>query len=189
MMITKIMIVRHAEKPDDSGAINGISPQGTPDPEDLTPRGWQRAGALARFFAPRDGSFADPDLASPDVIYASQVGHHSPSARPQHTVTPLADLLGKPINLDHPKGDETGLVTAVLASTGVALIAWQHEAIPAIARLILDNTLAVPAVWPDDRFDLVWILTRQGQAWSFRQVPQLLLPGDEDSVIVPGAPL
>src|SRR5689334_18288999 len=87
MAARKIMIIRHAEKPDD--ADQGVTPAGLPDREDLTVRGWQRAGALGRFFAPRDERFADPHLATPDVIFASQVGPQSPSARPMHTVTPL----------------------------------------------------------------------------------------------------
>ena len=42
------MVIRHAEKPDDAGTISGIDVNGNQNREELTVRGWQRAGALAR---------------------------------------------------------------------------------------------------------------------------------------------
>jgi hypothetical protein len=45
------MFIRHAEKPGVDVA-SGLEANGTTDPESLTIRGWQRAGALARFFRP-----------------------------------------------------------------------------------------------------------------------------------------
>jgi hypothetical protein len=53
-MARKIMIIRHAEKPD--GQTAGISMAGGQSPEELTVQGWQRSGALVRFFAPLLGS-------------------------------------------------------------------------------------------------------------------------------------
>jgi broad specificity phosphatase PhoE len=178
MSATKIMLIRHAEKPDGTKQVQGVTHAGTPDSEDLSVAGWQRAGALVRLFAPR-GAFVDPHLASPDAIFAAGIGHHSPSARPQHTVQPLANFLRKPINLDHLKGHETGLAQAALATDGVVLIAWEHEAIPAIANAIVGNATTTPQVWPDERFDLVWVLDRTGDGWSFQQVAQLLLADDQ----------
>ena len=92
MAATKIMIVRHAEKPTDDGSISGVSQAGTQDPEELIVRGWQRAGALLRFFDPMNGQFVSSKLATPDIIFASSVTHHIKSLRPQHTVLALADL-------------------------------------------------------------------------------------------------
>jgi hypothetical protein len=92
MAATKIMIIRHAERPSDDGSIDGVNMSGTKDPEELTVRGWQRAGALVRFFAPANGHFVNAQLATPDTIFASKVAHHSPSLRPQHTVMLLADF-------------------------------------------------------------------------------------------------
>jgi hypothetical protein len=40
-----------------------------------------------------------------------------------------------------------------------------------------------PDEWPEERFDVVWILDRDedaGGAWRFAQVPQRLLPHDRD---------
>ena len=61
----RIMVIRHAEKPDEHGRVGGVDPAGKADEHALSPLGWQRAGALVRFFAPRDGQFADPRLARP----------------------------------------------------------------------------------------------------------------------------
>jgi hypothetical protein len=179
----KIMVIRHAEKPSDDGSIVGVTAQGSQDPEELVVRGWQRSGALVRFFAPPSAAFANPGLATPGTIFASAVGHHSNSLRPQHTVLELATVLSLQLVLQHKKGEEAALVADVLGRDGVVLIAWEHEAIPDIGNLILGNAATVPQIWPGDRFDLVWIFDFQAAAWRFTQVPQLLLSGDSPAPI------
>jgi hypothetical protein len=178
MPATKIMIVRHAEKP--GGKVKGVTTAGSENRQELVVRGWQRSGALVRLFAPRHGKFVDRHLARPKTIFASNVGKHSESLRPQHTVLALATLLEVKFDLSFLKGNEAGLVKAALAAKGPVLIAWEHEDIPTIVNGIVGNDTTCPQKWPDARFDLVWILDRRksGSGWKFRQVPQLLLPGD-----------
>jgi hypothetical protein len=180
MPASKIMIIRHGEKPDDGGEVKGVSANGDPDPEELAVRGWQRAGALVRLFTPPGGNPVDQRLAAPGDIFASAVGKHSKSLRPQHTVLELATVLNLTLALGHAKGDEAALAADAIAADGPVLIAWEHEAIPDIANRILGNTTVCPQKWPDARFDLVWVLDRQPASggWSFAQVPQLLLAGD-----------
>ena len=180
MPATKVMLVRHAEKPSDDGTFKGVSASGASDPEELTARGWQRSGGLVRLFAPRDGKFVDHRLTTPHVIFASAVTKHSKSLRPQHTVLELATILNLPLVLHHSKGDEAALISDAVASDGPVLIAWEHEAIPYIANLILGNSTTCPQKWPGSRFDLVWLFDRPSVSrdWSFAQVPQLLLAGD-----------
>lgn len=62
------------------------------------------------------------------------------------------------------------------------VVAWEHKAIPLIASELMGEPSAVPAVWPDDRFDLLWICEPDpsGTRYGFRQVPELLLAGDRD---------
>jgi hypothetical protein len=183
MAATKIMLIRHAEKPDDAGTISGVTAAGGQDAEELVVRGWQRSGALVRLFVPPNGAFADPRLATPKTIFASGVAPHSKSLRPQHTVLELATVCRLTLDLTHTKGDEAALVAAALAATGPVLIAWQHEDIPSIANLIVGNNTTTPQLWPGSRFDLVWVFDRPGGGWRFSQVPQNLLSGDSASVI------
>ncbi|HEY2156123.1 MAG TPA: hypothetical protein VGH33_10870 [Isosphaeraceae bacterium] len=196
--VSKIMIIRHAEKPD--GVSRGVDPNGSPDDEALTVRGWQRSGGLVALFDPARGPLQTAALARPGRIFASQSSPTKHSQRPFQTVAALAQRLGiSPVTFDHTKIPD--LVDAVLAATGAVLISWQHEDIPAIARAIADKSkLPVtpvspspwpPPEWPGQRFDLVWVLELVGNdpptSWSFTQVPQLLLPGDSAEVIAGSA--
>jgi hypothetical protein len=186
MPADKIMIIRHAEKPSDDGTIQGVDAAGNANAEELIVRGWQRSGALVRLFAPRDGKFVDPHLAQPQTIFASEVGKHSKSLRPQHTVLELANVLEMSLDLRFKKGDEAALVQAALAAAGPVLIAWEHEDItPAIVNAIVGNDTTCPQKWPGDRFDMVWVfdLKSSGTGWDFSQVPQLLLSGDSSAPI------
>lgn len=191
MAPTKIMIIRHAEKPSDDGTIVGVSAEGAENPEELTVRGWQRSGALVRLFKPFDGRFSTNLLATPDVIFASKVGHKSNSLRPQHTVLALGTLLAltPALVLDHAKGEEDALVQDLMSKGGVVLIAWEHEAIPGIGNRIIGNSTTCPQKWAKDRFDLVWVFDQRpaGQGWTFNQVPHMLLPGDKAEPITMNA--
>jgi hypothetical protein len=175
-MPDKIIIIRHGEKPPPLG----VTIEGDPDAKSLSVRGWVRAGALVAYFAPPGG--APAAAAVPDVIYASSPA--GPSRRPLQTVAPLAEKLGLQPKTRLTKGDEKALAAAVLAEGGTVLICWQHEQIPDIVRHLTSGAsspLEVPRDWPDDRFDVVWVLTRTaepGEPWRFSQVPQRLLAGD-----------
>lgn len=173
------MVIRHAEKP--TGSAQGVSSSGTDDKSDLIVQGWQRAGALACLFAPARGALQSPELAIPQFLFASDDSSH----RPKETLTPVAAKLNLKINQSFGKGQESALVAAAKAATGVVLIAWQHEDIPAIGNAITGNKTTVPQKWPGTRFDVVWIfdLDPASGEYDFTQVPQLLLAGDQDSVI------
>jgi len=168
-----IMIVRHAEKPIPT-EVFGVRPNGDHDRHSLSVRGWTRAGALVGLFAPQHGE-PKAGLRRPDAIYASGHADHG-SRRPVQTVTPLAERLGQHIHHGCGLGDEAALAAKLAVHDGVALVAWHHEAIPAIARSL--GAVDIPQRWPDDRFDVVWTFTRDGSGWRFAQVPQLLLAGD-----------
>ncbi len=88
-MPTSISLIRHAEKQIGDSLPQGISSDGTPDRSSLTPRGWQRAGALIGLFVARpDG--AVPPFPTPAHLFASEVGPHSQSRRPLETLEPIA---------------------------------------------------------------------------------------------------
>jgi len=171
----KIMIIRHAEKP--TGEESGVSPSGAVDNEDLSVKGWQRAGALARYIFPRDGRFSQPRLASPAAMFAAGIGPGSESKRHIHTVEPLSELIGIPIDASFLKHQSRELAQAVLRRSGVVLIAWDHREIPSLIGCLTDHSITAP-VWPQNRYDLVLILDRLVCGWTMTQAPQLLLPGD-----------
>ena len=182
MSAPSIMVIRHAEKP--VGSLQGVQVDGSEDQESLIVQGWQRAGALATLFDPSRGSLQSSALALPAFLFAAKYDPTKHSRRPYETLAPLGAKLDVTINDDFKKDDYAAMVTAALACTGPVLIAWQHDDIPSIGNAILGNDTTVPQSWPGDRFDLVWAFTpAAGGGWTFTQVPQLLLAGDQDSPI------
>ena len=97
-----------------------------------------------------------------------------------HTAAPLAAALGLPVNHAYAEEEEAALATAVVAAPSPALVVWHHGAIPRLVKEIAGTLPACPGHWPDDRFDLIWILERNAPraGWSFSQQVQQLLPGD-----------
>ena len=178
MPAAKIMLIRHAEKPNgDDGP--GLMPNGVENPRALTLTGWKRANALVGLFNPADGALPRPPLAKPMSLFASG----SESLRPKQTIAPLATALNLSVR-SFLKGQEPELVAAVKAAEDPVLICWQHEAIPEIANLIRGSADGVPPSWPGHVYDLVWVLDLQDSgAWSFAQVPELVMPGDSEKPI------
>jgi broad specificity phosphatase PhoE len=175
--VIRIMFIRHAEKPEGDDPDQGTTAKGIIDPESLTPRGWQRAGALARFFR----SAAGDGPLTPSVVFAAGIGHGSNSKRPIETVRPLVKLLNEtretPFITRYLKDDHQDLVHDILRRKGVVLVSWEHKVIPKVIAFIPDAP-PTPSDWPDDRFDVVWVLERAADGWRFSQIPQLLLAGD-----------
>jgi broad specificity phosphatase PhoE len=170
-----IMIIRHAEKPD-AGKPQGVTVDGATDQHSLVVAGWARAGALVGLFAP--GHDAPPaGLLRPDAVYAG-FGGASDGLRPLQTVVPLAARLRQNVVTRYGKGDEQGLATELTGRAGATLVSWQHDAIPDIVAHLGQVDPAPPTKWPGERFDLVWVFTRNGAGWRFQQIPQLLLAGD-----------
>ncbi len=176
---TKIILLRHAEKPDKDGAPYGVTEIGERDKESLEVRGWQRAGALIGLFAPPTGQF-NPSLAKPHFFYASKPLTRKGSKRPLETITPLAEKLAIRINSDFERSDFESMLADVFSCRGVVMICWQREYIPDIALKILDDRQIAPANWPEDCFDMIWVfdLDRASGRYKFKQVPQKLLMGD-----------
>jgi hypothetical protein len=189
MGATRIMVIRHAEKP---GSYNGtqyfgVNPTGDIAGKDgskqLITTGWQRAGALVTLFAPPWGP--KPGLDTPVYLFASNPDSDSsdtddagPSQRPYETLTPLAAKLGLTIDIHDKKSHYDKMVTKALDRDGAVLIAWQHEDIalltkdgqPGISQSILtqtqtsDGKFNIPQTWPSGpqgaRYDLVFVFDR-----------------------------
>jgi hypothetical protein len=87
-----------------------------------------------------------------------------------------------PINDAFGKEQEAKLVRSLRPLEGTILIAWSHENIGKIVAAI-GAEAPTPREWPDERFDIVWVLDRAGQRTKFTQIPQRLPAGDSKSVI------
>ncbi|HUZ30343.1 MAG TPA: hypothetical protein VMU90_13930 [Solirubrobacteraceae bacterium] len=176
-----VMLIRHAEKPAKSGSPFGVTATGIQDDKSLLVLGWKRAGALVELFAPAVGSIR-PGLVEPTSLFAADPHHES--QRPLETITPLSARLGFKIHAKIKPSDAKGIGTLLASTPGARLAAWQHQYIPSIATHLGTVNPSPPAKWPGNRFDIVWVFTRQSNgSWAFTQVPQLLLAGDSSSVI------
>ncbi len=196
-----VYIIRHGEKPaeppdghgkhqPDPGPPHGIDFHGRKDEHSLLPRGWQRSGALAALFGPSSGA-SRSGLHTPGTLMAPSYG--GPASTTGHrtfqTIQGLADLLRLSIDTPYEVGHEPRLAASVLdACSGVVLICWEHDHIPALAAAFpAAPGTDIPGKWPGRRFDVIWALTRQPASasprYAFTQVPQLLLPGDDGTLI------
>jgi hypothetical protein len=188
---TKIMLIRHAEKPPSNPPPHGVSIKGDHDKESLIVQGWQRAGALTVYFAPSVGPFQNSQIATPKFIYASEVAKGSSSERPQETVTPLIQKLVNNVatNFNFPKGQEQSVANSAMACKGIVLICWEHQNIPLITKwfpIAANPPNPVPTAWPtgakgEGRYDVVWVFNLQSPStgYWFYPEPQLLLAGDQ----------
>ena len=175
-MPRKIVVIRHAEKPDDAGRERGLDVHGMETPRGLTVRGWQRAGALVRFFDPlKPGDFADARLETPSAIFA--VKPHESSERPLLTVQPLAQQLGLAVQAPFASDEVAALGRALAAITGVVLVCWRHGDMPALAAQLSPAMQPAPT-WDPRCFDQAWVFTGSDGGYAMSRLPQRLLPGD-----------
>ena len=186
-LATKIMIIRHAEKPPETPPPNGVDINGKKESDSLIVQGWQRAGALVVLFAPARGPLQDSELAKPQFIYASSTSDPEGN-RPEETITPLMEKLDLLANFEHKNTDVSGVAKSAMNCKGVVLISWPHGKIPALARQIplsSKNKNPIPKKWPGARFDIVFVFDRDDSNgnYIFTQVPQLLLAGDSPQII------
>jgi len=179
------MFVRHGEKPGEGSPPHGVDPHGKNDEHSLSVQGWTRAGALAMLFAYAP-SKAHPHVVRPGRIFATRATHKAKSKREIYTARPTAQRLKLDIAESHSHGDEEDLIKEVLDQPEPVLIVWHHGTMSKLVRHFpIVNPDDVPKHWPDERFDLIWVLVRQpGEVLTYRfvVVPQMLLADDDDSV-------
>ena len=179
-----VMFIRHGEKPGDDGPPHGINHKGENDPHSLSVRGWTRAGALAALFAHAPYP-THPNVVMPKRIVATKATDGYKSKREVDTATPLAHRLALTVDqsFDHEQAAE--LSESILADGRSTLVVWHHGSVTdVIAKFPVANTSDIPHRWPEDRFDLIWVLTKQpGETeYHFDVVAQQLLDGDLPTV-------
>ena len=183
MSALTLLIIRHAEKPEDQWPGPGLTHKGAEDKESLVIRGWQRAGAWAALFG---AGSSLPDYPEPDTIYAAAPDsaerlHRHPSRRPFETISALADRLDMKPNTHFIKGEEEQLVQELLTLSGVVLLSWEHKAIVESILPMLPTAQGIlPTEWPEDRFDVVLRFDRPdgAQQFAYRMLCPQLLSGD-----------
>lgn len=164
---SQIIIIRHAEKPENS--------------DYLSPKGQIRALALQVYFK------TDPfvlDFGPPKAIFTFRPESPHHSFRGIETMTPLARLLHLKIH-DQYKGDEfESLAKTVLQDKKYdnipVLICWGHGKIPQLLNAL---GIANVAEFSSKDFDLVFKITfDKDQKPQFHMGLQKLLFGDSDTL-------
>ena len=128
------------------------------------------------------------------MLVAPSWGHpHKTAAhRSYQTIQGLGERLGLPITSPFAQGEEPQLADDLMRShSGVVLICWEHKHIPLIASALpLADGTAIPHKWPGHRYDIIWAFTlvpdSEPARYTFDQIPQELLAGDEGTVIPAG---
>jgi broad specificity phosphatase PhoE len=189
-----IYLIRHGEKPADPPSTPppfGIDVQGVQDGSSLLPRGWQRSGALTDLFDPATGPL-QAGLQTPATLLSPSYGDPGKTTahRTYQTIQGLSERLGIAIASDFAEGQEPQLAANVVSTgSGIVLICWEHDHIPALATALPTvSGTSIPQAWPGDRFDLIWMFTLVPGAdpaqYTFDQIPQQLLSGDTNTVIL-----
>jgi hypothetical protein len=183
-----LMIIRHAEKPDESFPGSGFTEKGVEDKKSLVIRGWQRTGAWAALFGSRLGGTEYP---TPDFIYAATPSgeeNKGASNRPAETVAPLGEKLAKRVNVNtkFAQGQEDQLMREVLGLSGNVLVCWEHHAIiKGILPQIPSVQGRLPAKWNGDRFDVVLRFDGSSSSgpFAFRPLYPCLLSKDSSDPV------
>src|ERR1700759_215574 len=102
-------------------------------------------------------------LRTPAALYATAYRDAAVTKihRPYETLLGLSRRLDIPIQWAALLGPERAFADAVLSSGAeVVLVCYEHVRIPALVAGFptVDGT-AIPSVWPDDRFDVIWTVT------------------------------
>lgn len=162
-----VLIVRHAEKPDQGPLLN--------------PRGEQRAAAYASYFDPLQ---LNGISTVPQRLIATS--DSKDSARPRLTLTPLSQRLQLPIEQPYADNDVDKLVKSLRKDNGAktVLIAWHHGHIDKLIAAFGGDGQALTGMkkWPESVYDWLIVLRfdEQGQLIESRsqKVQEHLLPGD-----------
>ncbi len=175
----RVILLRHGEKEPVCG--------------NLSDRGVQRSLALAQYF-----SSNPPILLNqiPKACFACE-------GRTIQTITPTAESFPQTscipfqhVNVYYALPDvDRARLTAVtykvsqeilenpIYNNTVLIVCWEHRNLPLLAKLL--GAGQAPTTWPDDSYDMFWIITYEACAVQFSMMPENLLPGDSTVITLP----
>lgn len=129
--------MRHAEKPADRS-----------DPG-LSAAGRRRAERLSTYIPQSFGR--------PDFLFAA--ADKKGSQRPRLTLAPLAAATGRAVDATFSDQDSAAFAAALLVEPRFdgarVVVAWRHDALPALARGLGANRGDCPDPWPEDLYRLI----------------------------------
>ncbi len=142
----RIVLMRHAEKPDDE------------DNPDLTPEGFQRAERLP--------SYILSEFGRPDFIFASS--NSKKSSRPYETAVPLSKQCSIPIDTTFRDKDFDKLAYVLRHdnrfSGKLVVVFWHHGNIPAFAQALNARDGDYPSEWNSKVFNQVLQFDYRGRS-------------------------
>jgi hypothetical protein len=151
----QIIVIRHGEKP-----AQGNS---------LSQKGRERAGALPSYF------LETPDFIKyglPVAIFAMNPSAADPSMRSIETMKPLSAVLQIPVQTQYPLKQEEALAQYILTNTQyngkTVVICWEHVLLPDLIYHL--GVLPRPNPYPDDQYDLTWVITYENPTAPALQV-------------------
>jgi hypothetical protein len=135
---TKVIIIRHAEKPEKG--------------QNLSCQGMNRAAALPAVLHQK---FGTPEYTYVPAMGGGKKGSH---LRMFQTVSPFATQYNLKVNTKYKVNDTQDLAQDIMRHNGTVLVVWEHDAINNIAKALgVDH----PGKWSGDDFDSIWIITFQ----------------------------
>jgi hypothetical protein len=140
----KIVIIRHAEKPNDQTADK------TEGGDNLSCQGQNRALQLPTVLIKKIGK--------PDYTYVPSLSMDKNTAHSRmfQTITPFAVKYNLTINSKYDESELTAAAKSVLKKSGTVLMVWQHSAIADLAKAL---GVKNPPKWQGVDFDSMWIVT------------------------------
>lgn len=148
----KILLMRHAEKPED------------PLDPDLSAPGETRAQNLARYISDNFGK--------PDFLFASALSKHS--QRPYETLKPLSEAIGVPIDPTFADQDYAALAHEIhnkpKYERKLLVVCWHHGHIPSLAQDLKAKAGDYPNPWDPAVFNLILEFTFANGTPAVRRV-------------------
>lgn len=157
----QIVIIRHAEKPNDPEALH------------LSAAGEKRARELVRFVK------TTPEITRfglPAALFATRTTQHGRGQRTQETLEPLAKDLQLEIRTPFKSEDAPKLAASILSTPEFAgktvLVCWTHESIPPLIKALGINPPPPPL---NERvYDRVYLVTFPEGKAMLREINQTL---------------